>query len=127
MTEDGRMLPRAAQVGRQLKDHGLLVQLTRSDRHRIAKKMELVSLASNEKIFDRSGAIEDVFFPLSAVLSLSGTTTDGDVVEINLIGCEGIAGVEAACRTHFCCQPLVTTIVQMAGTALRMSAEHFPE
>ena len=121
------MLPRPALLASELNDHGLLAQLARSDRHRIAKKMELVSLASNEMIFDTSGAIEDVFFPLSAVLSLSGTTTDGDVVEINLIGCEGIAGVEVACRTHFCCQPLVTTIVQMAGTALRMSAEHFAE
>ena len=127
MTEDGRMLPRAAQVGRQLKDHGLLVQLTRSDRHRIATKMELVSLASNEMIFDTSGAIEDVFFPLSAVLSLSGTTTDGDAVEINLIGCEGIAGVEVALRTRFCGQPLFSTIVQIPGTALRMKAEHFAE
>jgi CRP-like cAMP-binding protein len=61
------------------------------------------------------------------VLSQSGASSDGNVVEINLIGCEGIAGVEVALRTQFSGQPLVSTVVQIPGTALRMKAEHFAE
>jgi len=121
------MLPSAAHLASQLRDHGLLAQLTTRDRRRIASKMELVSLVPDETIFAASEAIQDVFFPLSAVLSQSGATSEGHVVEINLIGCEGIAGVEVALRTRFCGQPLVSTVVQIAGTALRMKAEHFAE
>ncbi|HEX6950766.1 MAG TPA: hypothetical protein VF127_14290, partial [Nitrospira sp.] len=73
--------------------HRLLSKLPENDRQRIAKKMRLVSLKPFQRLYDVSGVITDVFFPLSAVLFFLGTTMEGDVVEVGQIGSEGIAGV----------------------------------
>lgn len=120
-------VPEAQPVVNQLEDHRLLAGLPIKDRRRIAKKMQLVDLASSSLQSESNSVIREVFFPLSAVFSLSGTTSEGHVVEISQIGSEGIAGVEVALRTQFSGQRLVSTVVQVPGTALRMKAEHFAE
>lgn len=117
----------AGPVVHHLEEHRLLAALPRSDRRRIAQKMHLVSVNPRSLRYESTDAITDVFFPLSAVFSLSGTTSEGHVVEVGQIGCEGIAGVEVALRTQLCRQRLVSTGVQIAGTALRMNAALFAE
>lgn len=112
---------------RALDGHRLLAGLPNQDRHRLAKKMHLVTLAPGPLPQGPHGVIRDVWFPLSAIFSLTGTTSEGGVVEISHIGCEGIAGVEAALRAQLSETPLVSTTVQIAGTALRMSAGQFAE
>jgi hypothetical protein len=111
----------------QLDGNRLLAALPLKDRRRIAKKLQLVTLVPSPLRDAAKGVTRDVYFPLSAVFSLSGTTAEGGVVEIGQIGCEGIAGVEVALRTPFCGQPLVSTLVQIPGTALRMKADHFAD
>ena len=84
----------AGPVVHHLEEHRLLAALPRSDRRRTAQKMHLVSVNPRSLRYESTDAITDVFFPLSAVFSLSGTTSEGHVVEVGQIGCEGIAGVE---------------------------------
>ncbi len=110
-----------------MRRHVLLAGLPRKDRLRIAEKLELVSLPANLRLYDSHMVIHDVFFPLSAVLSLSGTTAEGAVVEIGQIGREGVAGVETAFRTLLCGHPLASMLVENSGTALRMKAVDFAE
>jgi len=114
-------------VMNQMEGHRLLARLPLQDRRRIAQKMHVVCVDQESVRYESTGVIEDVFFPLSAVFSLSGTTSEGHMVEIGQIGCEGIAGVEVALRTPLCGQRLVSTGVEIAGTALRMNAGHFAE
>lgn len=111
----------------QMDGHRLLASLPMKDRRRIAKKLQLVPLTHGQVPYEPDGVIREVFFPLSAVFSLSGTTSEGGVVEISQIGCEGIAGVEVALQTRFSAQSLVHTMVQIPGAALRMNAEQFAE
>lgn len=111
----------------ELEGHRLLAGLPVRDRRRIAKKLRLVLLEPDAAWAECQGTIRDVYFPLSAVFSLTGTTSEGQAVEIGYIGCEGIAGVEVALRTRFCDQRLMTTVVQVPGTALRMDAGQFAE
>ena len=107
--------------------HRLLSELSRHDRQRMAGKMRLVSLAPLHRLYEMSGAITDVFFPLSAVLSFLGTTMEGYVVEVGQIGSEGIAGVEVAMRTQFAGMSLMTASTEVPGVALQMKAEDFAE
>ena len=107
--------------------HRLLSKLPGNDRQRIAKKMRLVSLKPFQRIYDVSGVITDVFFPLSAVLCFLGTTMEGDVVEVGQIGSEGIAGVEVAMRTRFAGMSLMRAAIEIPGVALQMKAEDFAE
>jgi len=107
--------------------HRLLSKLPGNDRQRIAKKMRLVSLKPFQRLYDVSGVITDVFFPLSAVLFFLGTTMEGDVVEVGQIGSEGIAGVEVAMRTRFAGMSLMRAAIEVPGVALQMKAEDFAE
>ena len=62
----------------------------------------------------------DVYFPISAVLSLTSTMAGGESCEVALVGREGmvgLAGVLAATESPTSC------IVQVGGTCLRTSAE----
>ena len=68
-----------------------------------------------------SGAPEvDVYFPITAVLSLMTTMATGDSCEVALVGREGmvgLAGVLTASESPTSC------VVQIGGTCLRTSAE----
>lgn len=116
-----------AEIERLCARHRLLSKLAGTDRRRIARKMRLVSLAPLHRLYEVSGVITDVFFPLSAVLSFMGTTMEGSVVEVGQIGSEGIAGVEVAMRTRFAGMSLMTAAIEVPGIALRMKAEDFAE
>jgi CRP-like cAMP-binding protein len=107
--------------------HRLLSRLSGTDRRRMARKMEVVSLSSLHPLYEMSGVISNVFFPLSAVLFFLGTTLEGQVVEVGQIGNEGIAGVEVAMRTSYAGMSLMTASTQIPGVALRMKADDFAE
>ncbi|HEY7129447.1 MAG TPA: Crp/Fnr family transcriptional regulator [Nitrospira sp.] len=107
--------------------HRLLSRLSGADRRRIAKKMRLVTLAPLQRLYEVSGVITEVFFPLSTVLFFLGTTMEGQVVEVGQIGSEGIAGVEVAMRTRFSGMSLMTAAIEVPGFALQMKAEDFAE
>ena len=107
--------------------HRLLSMLSRHDRRRIARKVRLVTLAPLHRLYEVSGVITDVFFPLSAVLFFLGTTMEGHVVEVGQIGSEGIAGVEVAMRTRFAGMSLLTAAIEVPGVALQMKADDFAE
>jgi CRP-like cAMP-binding protein len=106
-----------------LEGHIVLASLPVPDRWRLARQIELVSLAVTDSLDESNQLKGAVIFPLTAILSLFATTEDGQTVEICPMGCEGIAGVDAALRTD--AQPLSTTVVQVPGSALRMDASCF--
>ena len=89
--------------------------------------MQVVSLSSLHPLYEMSGVISNVFFPLSAVLFFLGTTLDGQVIEVGQIGSEGIAGVEVAMGTPYAGMSLMTAAIQIPGLALQMNADDFAE
>jgi CRP-like cAMP-binding protein len=93
----------------------------------MAAKMRLVTLTPLHHLYEVSGVITDVFFPLSAVLFFLGTTVEGHVVEVGQIGSEGIAGVEVAMRTQLAGMSLMTAAIEVPGVALRMRADDFAD
>src|ERR1043165_9724934 len=107
--------------------HRLLSMLSGKDRRRIARKVRVVSLPPLHRLYEVSGVITDVFFPLSAVLFFLGTTVEGDVVEVGQIGSEGIAGVEVAMRTRDAGMSLMTAGIEVPGVPLQMKADDSAE
>lgn len=106
-----------------LDGHTMLARLPARDRWRMAGQLELVALSPGASLDESNSLQGTVIFPLTAILSLSATTEDGQTVEICPMGCEGIAGVEAALRTN--AHPPLMTAVQVPGSALRMDADGF--
>ena len=78
-----------------LPKHRLIANLTDDDRDKLAKYLEKVFVLPREVIYWTGRPIDHVYFPLSAVFSLVGTTKEGDTVEIGQVGDEGIVGVSA--------------------------------
>jgi CRP-like cAMP-binding protein len=122
-----RFRSHVAEIEHLCSRHRLLSRLSEKDRRRMAGKMRLVFLRPFHRLYEVSGVITDVFFPLSAVLHFLGTTMEGDVVEVGQIGSEGIAGVEVAMRTRFAGMSLMTAAIEVPGVALQMRADDFAD
>jgi CRP-like cAMP-binding protein len=86
---------------------------------RLRPHLETVALPSNQTIHEPGEVAEHVFFPTSGLISIVATTTDGESVEIGMIGKEGMFSVAAILGDE---TPSQRAMVQLPGSALRMSA-----
>lgn len=107
--------------------HRLIANLTDQDRAQLVQYLEKVFVLPREVIYWPSRPIEHVYFPLSAVFSLVGTTKEGDTVEIGQVGDEGIVGIAATLAFQGEGHSTTKTAVQVPGTVLRMKAKVFDE
>lgn len=107
--------------------HRLIANLTDQDRGQLVQYLEKVFVLPREVIYWPSRPIEHVYFPLSAVFSLVGTTKEGDTVEIGQVGDEGIVGIAVTLAVQGEGHSTTKTAVQVPGTALRMKGKVFDE
>ena len=98
----------------------LLTALPGEDFARLLPYLEPVSLSCGEDLYGFEEAVEDVYFPESAVISYLYTWEDGNTAEAALIGKEGLTGLSAIFDSP---APACHTQAIIPGTALRMSAE----
>lgn len=73
----------------------ILGSLPREDYERLAPHLENVDLGHAKLIYDIGDPVVDVFFPLTAMVSLVTEMADGKIIEVGLVGNEGMTGVEA--------------------------------
>ncbi|MEH2170721.1 MAG: Crp/Fnr family transcriptional regulator [Nostoc sp.] len=87
---------------------------------RIESKMEQVELSSGE-ILNRPGeAIEEVYFPLTCLISVTITMMDGSTVEAGVVGSREMVGINAFMGGEETTQ--TQYIVQVPGKAVKMKA-----
>lgn len=86
---------------------------------RLRKHLKEVTLAQRDRLDEPNKPIRYVYFPETAMLSLSTVLQDGTETDVGSIGCEGFLGLpvflgaKKSTRRAFC---------QMPGTALRLPA-----
>jgi CRP-like cAMP-binding protein len=98
----------------------LLNRLAPKDYERLLSQAQLVSLASNQVLYEARQPIEFIYFPLNCALSAIAVADNGDGIEVGTIGNEGMAGLTAFI------QPCVSPnrlLVQIAGDAVRIDAK----
>jgi CRP-like cAMP-binding protein len=100
----------------------LLAALPINEYTRLLPKLEEVSLIYGETIYERDDVIRYVYFPSSGVVSLIAQVAEGDVLEVGIVGNEGVVGLPvflgvATSRNQ--------AIVQGEGTALRIKTKDF--
>jgi CRP-like cAMP-binding protein len=97
----------------------LLSALTPADLQALMPALSEVSLVSGQVLFEVGAAAESVYFPSSAVVSITTVMEDGRSVESHTIGREsGVGLLNAASR-----RPAESRIfTQVAGAALRLPA-----
>jgi|SRR5579864_2997283 len=95
----------------------LVAALAAKDFDRIRRHLERVTLPQHQRLLGPDTPTEYVYFPESGMVSLILSLEGGHVVEVGLVGNEGLVGVLAGLGTS---RISGEAIVQMPGSALRM-------
>jgi CRP-like cAMP-binding protein len=99
----------------------LLLALPGAVLARLRPHLKPVWVAPREVLFDADAHAGHVYFPESAVISLSLVLHDGGDVETGTVGREGMAGLSAALGIQ---TSPATASTQIAGTVRRMRVQH---
>ena len=100
----------------------LLAALRPADYERLQKHLEPVPLVFGEVLHEPGKPIGHVYFPGTGVISLLSVVKPQKAAEVGMVGVEGMAGLAAADGTRV---SHLRSVVQGAGTALRMTAARF--
>lgn len=83
------------------------------------KKVELVELQLGQIVFDVGDPITHVYFPSTAIVSMTHLLLEGESIEIAMIGSEGVLGMSALMGDT---KSSVRSLVLKAGGAYRVQA-----
>lgn len=100
----------------------LIDALSSRQRSRFLAQCETVPLLFGEGLADKGLQVQHAYFPLTGFVSLVINVDDHKPLELNIIGNEGMLGAEMVLGTR---TAPYTSVVQGAGTALRLSAPMF--
>jgi CRP-like cAMP-binding protein len=97
----------------------LLASLPTDVAEALLPRLKEVELATGEMLYEAGSVLRQVYFPVTAVVSLVAPLQDGACTEVAVVGREGVAGV---CAFMGGGKALSSAVVQRPGRALRMSA-----
>ena len=102
----------------------LLAALEPADFACLEADLVLVDLALKQVLYEMEDHVSHAYFPHDAIVSLVNVMKDGTTTEVAVFGREGVLGLLSAQVSHkaFGCY-----IVQMAGSASRVSLERLDE
>jgi CRP-like cAMP-binding protein len=100
----------------QLVKNRILRQLLVDEIKSIQPWLTMVPLRSNVVLHEHGGPIEQIYFPLSGMVSLLAIMQSGEAIETGIVGADGLLGGDAPQAT-----------VQMDGAALTMPKAQFLE
>lgn len=96
----------------------LLAALPPEEYERLAPRLEPVPVSLSEILFRPGDVLRHVYFPVNSIVSLLTDLSDGNGLEVGLVGKEGLVGISVILGGS---ETKVAT-VQAAGDALRMEA-----
>ncbi len=103
-------------------ENRFLAALPPNDLARILTKLEEVDLKFGDKIYERGGEMEYVYFPTGSLFSLLAVGPDEVTLEMGVVGREGMAGYPVFVGDNL---SDFRVIVLGSGKAMRMTAADF--
>jgi CRP-like cAMP-binding protein len=100
----------------------VLAALPANQYRRLSPHLEHVEVKLGQVLYERDAAVEHVYFPNDAMVSLVAQADGGDGVEVGLIGRDSMVGMQLVLGSA---TSPVRTLVQGAGSVMRMSAGRF--
>ena len=98
----------------------LIAGLPGKVQQRLLPQLERVAVAQGQVLYESGSEMSYAYFPITAVVSLEYQTTDGALMQLAVVGNEGLVGVElflgGASTPH-------RAVVQSAGEVLRQPAQ----
>lgn len=102
-------------------DNALLAALPTRERNDAHRSSQLFTLEFGAKVLEAGTRSRHAYFPIRGAVSLIRTLSSGPTVEVGIIGNEGMVGADIFMGAP---AQLNDAVVQGAGSAWRMSAEH---
>jgi len=102
--------------------NSLIDTLPRAARNRLLSICEPVDLVSGNLVSGSDSLIRHVYFPTGSILSLTTSNKDAPVLEVGMVGSEGMLGLQVVLAVGSV--PLQAS-VRGPGTAWRVAAEPF--
>ena len=100
----------------------LLAALPHADYEALKTHLTIVPMAQGTLLFDVDQEVDQIFFPLSGMVSLLVVLKNGNAVETATMGREGVVGAMAGLGLH---KSRVRAVIQLAGTVARIPAPQF--
>jgi CRP-like cAMP-binding protein len=100
-------------------ENQILAALPKKEYERLRPYLKLISLQFSEVIYEAGATIRHVYFPHHSMISLLSLKTGGKMVEVGVIGHEGMVGLPVFLGTYISHNQV---IVQVADGAMRMKA-----
>jgi CRP-like cAMP-binding protein len=100
----------------------LLAKLSRIDLELLTPHFVPVQLSQGAILAETNDEIDQVYFPLSGMISLVVVMSDGKAIETATVGRDGVLGAAAGFGLY---RSRVRCVVQMQTSALRISAAQF--
>jgi CRP-like cAMP-binding protein len=104
--------------------NGLLSMLPEADYKALLPHLELMVTPMHFVLFERDKPMQYAYFPLSGEHSILAIMENGASVEIGTVGYEGMSSVDLITGNDLAIE---TTVCQVPGESLRMSADKFKE
>ena len=102
--------------------NNLLAALADAENHRLPAGLELVTLKCGEVLHEFGVPFRYVYFPIDCVICLLSVVDRNRVLEVGLVGHEGMIGISMALGIDI---SSVRAMVQGPGTAMRMESTLF--
>jgi CRP-like cAMP-binding protein len=110
----------ARELGRP--DNRLLAALPCQTLASFGQDLKQVSLSQGTVCYEPGDRIDRVYFPISGMISLLVTGSNGEIVETGIIGREGAAGLQSALGER---RSYIRATIQIPGHFAVISAAHF--
>lgn len=114
--------PGAEATGERVPSNRLLSELPEEEQARLRPYLEPVALEFNQALVEFDQPVEHVYFLETAVTATVVRTSDGETIEVGMMGGEGFVGLSLVYGVR---RSNATVLVQMPGGALRMRAADF--
>lgn len=98
----------------------ILATLPREEYERLLPHLEPVHLDKGKIIYHPGDRIRDVFFPQNGMISLLSITSRGEIVEVGMVGNEGLVGVSIILKGDFA---PYQSVVQLDADVFKIKAE----
>jgi CRP-like cAMP-binding protein len=100
----------------------LLAALTHADLETLRSHITIVPEAQGIVLFDVDQEVDQIFFPLSGMVSMLVVLKNGNAYETATVGREGVVGAMAGLGLH---RSQVRAVIQLASTVARIPAPQF--
>jgi len=109
-------------IAQQRTPNHLLAAVSRRAYREMLSGLEPVKLEYGQVLYEPTGLIRHVYFPIDCLVSLLTAVDNGRVLEVGMVGNEGMVGMPMVLGIG---ESAVRALVQGGGTAMRMPASRF--